>query len=100
MKKGWNINNYETKLLKEQLFDKINKLNLNFEKEKNSDINSDFNVDIIMKIIKWLIVNFLVFNISNQNFTFIFEYTFISQKFYFTRISRKIFIFKLILSIY
>ena len=100
MKKGWNKNNYEIKLLKEQLFDKINKLNLNFEKAKNSDINSDFNVDIIMKIIKWLIVNFLVFDISNQNFTFISEYTFISQKFYFTRISRKIFIFKLILSIY
>ena len=47
MKKGWNINNYEIKLLKEQLFDKINKLNLNFEKAKNSDINSDFNAYII-----------------------------------------------------
>ena len=47
MKNGWNKKNYETKLLKEQLFDKINKLNLNFEKEKNSDINSDFNAYII-----------------------------------------------------
>ena len=50
---GWDKNNYEEKLLKEKLFVKINKLNLNFEKEKNSDINSDFNVtvNIILKMI-------------------------------------------------
>ena len=40
MKSDWN--NYEAKLLKEHLFVKLIKLNLNLEKEKNSDISSDF----------------------------------------------------------